>query len=537
LILAHPISIKLSKEKGAVRMTKGKWLLKSGVILTLAAGLVTGCGGGGKGGAASSTGSSTSPASTDAGKPVPIEFTLTGTGYPASGEDYLKQAIDKKLNTDLKINPIQAFEDYKNQIRVRLAAGNRPDLFQVDQVLLKDLSDKGMLLDLTPYWDKQLKPAKDFIVSNFGANMLKKGDINGKSYAIPRSAGVPMVNFWIRKDWLDHLNLQVPTTLDELFNVLKAFTDNDPDGNGQKDTYGLTGFGGTSLDAFSPIFGAYGTGNPGDFVEKDGKVLNTFYDPNMPEALKYIKKLIDAKVVDPDVITNKGNMVQQKAFQGKAGVVFLGWADIAKDALKAQIKAVNPKAEWIQISPPKGPNGQFDGDFDYDAAASLYAIPKALEKEPQKLQKVFDLINYVSSKEGSMMAMYGVEGRHYNMANGKMVPTDLQAKEGGYFWMYQITSRPHQEYYATKFPNQSKEIEFAIKSPRIKQFNSSVVMPDGFNKADADRYSQEELVKFIYGKRPIEEYGDFLKTMESTYKYKTYVDSGVKQIKDQGLVK
>lgn len=521
-------------------MAKGRWLLKSGVVLTLVAGLAAGCGNSNEETAASSSSSSSpsaSPAVTDKGKPVPIEFTLTGIGYPDNGEDYLKKAIDEKLNVDLKITPIQAPEDYKSQIRVRLAASNRPDLFQVDQGLLKDLSDKGMLLDLTPYWDKELKPAKDFIVSNFGENMLKKGAVNGKTYAIPRSAGVPFKTYWIRKDWLDHLNLQVPTTLDELFNVMKAFTENDPDGNGQKDTYGLTGFGGVQLDAFSPIFGAYGTGNPIDFIEKDGKVLNTFYDPNMPDALKFIKKLIDAKVVDPDIITNKGDMVQQKAFQGKAGMLYTGWTDIAKDALKEQIKAVNPKAEWIQISSPKGPGGQFDGDYDYDAAASFCAIPKAIEKDPQKLQKVFDLINYVSSEEGNKLVMYGVEGRHYNLVNGKIVPTELQTKEGGYFWMYQITSRPHLEYLATKFPNQAKEIEFAIKAPRLNQFNSSVMPPEGFNKADVDRYAQEELVKFIYGQRPIDEYGEFLKTMETTYHFNTYVDSGIKQIGDQGLVK
>ncbi|MDF2923506.1 MAG: transporter substrate-binding protein [Paenibacillaceae bacterium] len=518
-------------------MQKGKWLLKTGVMLTLASSLMAGCGSSSKEGT-SSISPSASPA--DTGKPVPIEFTLVGTGNPASGDDYLKQAIDQTLNIDLQINPIQSFDDYKNKIRVRLAANNRPDLFVVDQALLKDLSDKDMLLDLTPYWDKQLKPAKDFIVSNFGEIMIKKGNVNGKSYAIPRSNGVPYTSFWIRKDWLDHLNLQMPTTLDELFNVLKAFTENDPDGNGQKDTYGLTGLGGagTTLGAFMPIFGAYGTGYPGNFIEKDGKLENTYYDPNMPEALKYIKKLIDAKVIDPDIITNNGlNEVLTKLFQGKAGVAFLAWPDIAKDAPKEQIKAINPKAEWIQMDPPKGPGGQFNDAYDFDATASLYAIPKALEKEPQKLQKVFDLINYVSSKEGNMLALYGVEGRHYNMTNGKMVPTDLQGKEGGYFWMYQITSRPHQEYLAARFPNLAKEIEFAIKTPRLKQFNSSVIAPDGFNKADADRYSQEELVKFVYGKRPIEEYGDFLKTLETTYKYKTYVESGLKQIRDQGLSK
>jgi putative aldouronate transport system substrate-binding protein len=117
------------------------------------------------------------------------------------------------------------------------------------------------------------------------------------------------------------------------------------------------------------------------------------------------------------------------------------------------------------------------------------------------------------------------------------VPTDLMAKEGNYFHLYQITGRPNKEYLEVKFPNQAKDIDFALKIPRIKTFDSSVVPPAGFNLADAGRYAEEELVKFIYGKRPLSEYGDFLKTLETTFKYKQYVDEAEKQIKEQGLVK
>ncbi|WP_202916232.1 extracellular solute-binding protein [Paenibacillus mesophilus] len=503
------------------------WVPLGMTTVLLAGSVLSGCGsdnasnGSGKGDAASG------------GAPVKLQMAMAASGLPAPDADDIKKTIDKKLNVDLQLTAIASGDDYKSQIRVRLSGGNFPDLFSVDFSDVKEFADKGLLLDLTPYMDKELKGAKDFVVGQ-SPNILKKVTVNGKMYAVPRTGDVPFSSMWVRKDWLDKLSLKVPTNLDEFMAVAKAFTEQDPDGNGKKDTYGITG---AKLDGFATIFGSYGVGLPGTFYQKDGKVMNAYYDPAMPEALKYIKSLFDAGVVDPEIMTNKGNVEVQKAFQGKAGLIFKGWTDIAKDEFVAQYKAINPKADWVQMNPVKGPGGQYDGSYDYDRPSRYWVIPKALEKDKAKLQKVFDLINYVSGKEGNTLVMYGLENKHYNMKNGKLEPTELMAKEGNYFNLYQITGRPNKEYLAIKFPNQAAATEFAIKTPRISSFDSSVIPPTGFNKADADRFAEEEMIKFVTGKRPIGEYGDFLKTLETTFKYKTYVDEGAKQIKEQGFVK
>ncbi|PYI56271.1 extracellular solute-binding protein [Paenibacillus flagellatus] len=518
---------------------RNRWVPLGLTAVLLAGGVLGGCGSDGS----KTTGSAGGDKSADAGakggeSPAPagkvkIQMAMAASGLPAPEADDIKKAIDQKLNVDLQLTAIASGEDYKNQIRVRLSGGNYPDLFSVDFADVKEFADKGLLLDLTPYMDKELKPAKDFVVG-LTPNIMKKVNVNNKLYAVPRVGDVPFSTMWVRKDWLDKLGLKAPTNLDEFLAVAKAFTEQDPDGNGKKDTYGITG---AKLDGFATVFGAHGVGLPGTFYEKNGKVTNAYYDPGMPEALKYIKSLFDAGVVDPEIMTNKGNVEVQKAFQGKAGLIFKGWTDIAKDEFVAQYKAINPKADWVQMTALKGPGGQFDGSYDYDRPSRYWVIPKALEKDKAKLQKVFDLINYVSGKEGNTLVMYGIEGKHYNMKDGKVVPTDLMAKEGNYFNLYQITGRPNKEYLAIKFPNQAAATEFAIKAPRIPSFDSSVIPPTGFNKADADRFAEEEMIKFVTGKRPIAEYADFLKTLETTFKYKMYVDEGEKQIKEQGFVK
>ncbi|GIQ64193.1 hypothetical protein PACILC2_27610 [Paenibacillus cisolokensis] len=501
-------------------------LLAAGALASF---MLAGCGSGNETGGAEGSGEG---GANQASAPVTINMTLPGTGLPTPDNDDIKKALDEKLGTDIQLTAIQSGDDYNNQLRVRMSAGNYPDLFTTSYTYLKEFAEKGLILDLTPYLEKELKPAKDFITNLSSEDIWKKVTVNGKIYAIPRVPDVPFSSFWIRQDWLDNLKLNPPTTLDELFEVAKAFTEQDPDGNKKNDTYGITG---QKFDAFSPVFGAYGVGQPGTFYEKDGNVINAYYDPNMPEALAFIKKLIDAGVVDPELMTNKGTVDQQKAFQGKAGIIFKGWIEISKDEFVNQYKTINPKAEWVHIDAPKGPAGQFNGSFDFDMPSRYYAIPKAMEKDKAKLQKIFDLINYVSGEEGNDLVMYGIEGKHYNVVDGKVEPTELMAVEGNYFHLYQITGRPNKEYLEVKFPNQAEDIEFAIRIPRIKTLDSSIVPPTGFNKADADRYAEEELVKFVYGKRPLSEYGDFLKTLETTFKYNLYVDEAMKQIKEQGL--
>ncbi|WP_274653634.1 extracellular solute-binding protein [Paenibacillus humicola] len=515
-------------------MKTRKTLAAALAVLLLTVGLLAGCSPSGKstngeGASAPSNEGGSAPTGGTSGA-VKLDIIETGNNLPTPDKDYIKEALDKALGTDLNLTVYASADDYKNQLNVRLASGNSPDLFQVpDRASLKQFAQQGLLLDLTPYME-QLQPVKSFI----GDESLKKTTIDGKIYAIPKAPNIPYNTYWIRKDWLDKLGLQPPQTIDEFLNVVKAFAEKDPDGNGKKDTIGLTG---SKLSTFSPIFGAFGVGDPNTFYVKDGKLVNSLYDPAMKDALAFIKKLNDTGAVDPEIMANTGLQHQEKAIKGQAGIVWIDWPNMSKDQFTEQIKKVNPNADWIQLAPPKGPGGQYDGPFDIGGTSGIYAIPKALEKNKDKLQKVLDLLNYVSGKEGSMLVQYGIAGKHYNLEGDKVVPTDLMAKEGGFTWLYQFTGRPEMSYLQTKFAPQAKYIEFANSQPRIQILNGFLTNPDGFNPADATRFIEENLVQFIYGKAPLDGYDNFLKTLETSMNFKTYMDDSMKQLQDLGYGK
>ncbi|WP_199614097.1 extracellular solute-binding protein [Paenibacillus alkalitolerans] len=512
-------------------------------FILLSGSLLAGCGGGGgaEQTAAPGAGQSDQPGSTNeesgksevenSKKTIKLEIIEPGSNLPPPDKDIIKQQLDKALNIDLNLTVYPSGDDYKNQLNVRMSSGNFPDLFSLDRTQLLQFSKQGLLLDLTPYMDK-LSQMKSFI----GEDSLKKGMVGGKVYAISKSPQIPYTTYFIRKDWLDKLQLKVPETIEELLEVSIAFTEGDPDGNGKKDTYGLTG---RKLEAFAPVFGAFGVGMPvpANFYEKDGTIVNALYDPAMKDALEFIRQMIDSGFVDPELLANTALQHQEKAIKGQVGIVYIDWPAMTKEQFVEQIKTVNPKAEWIQIAPPKGPGGQFDGPWDIGNSPGRYAIPKALEKDPEKLQRIFDLLNYISDPDGgSNLVQYGVEGTHFTVDGGKVVPTD-KIGEVGYSWLYQFTGRPEMEYLQTKFAAQADYIKFANDQPRIEALNGFVDIPEGYSAADADRYIEEELAKFVYGKRTLDEYDAFLNTLETTMNYKALLDAANEQLKALGYGK
>ncbi|WP_028610164.1 extracellular solute-binding protein [Paenibacillus harenae] len=507
------------------------------VLLTvsLLAALLAGCAGGNNNPANTSNApSDTAAPSNDgpektgeaSGKQIKLEIIETGNNLPAPDKDIIKQELDKALNIDLNLTVYPSGDDYKNQLNVRMASGNFPDLFMVDRQQLIQFSKQGLLLDLTPYLDK-LQQTVDFI----GEESVKKGTVDGKVFAVSKSPQIPYQTYWIRKDWLDKLQLPVPATIEELAKTAEAFTTGDPDGNGKPDTFGLTG---GKLNAFAPVFGAFGVGMPGNFYEKDGAIVNALYDPAMKDALTFIQQMVATGSVDPELLANSGLQHSEKAIKGQAGIVYLDWPNLTKEQMVEQIKTVNPNAEWLQIAPPSGPAGQNDGTWDIGATPGRYAIPKALEKDPEKLQRVFDLLNYISNPDGgSMLVQFGVKDTHYTLENGVPKMTD-KASEVGYSWLYQFTGRPEMEYLQAKFALQSEYIKFASEQPRIESLGGFIDNPEGYNPADADRYIEEEFAKFIYNKRPISEYDAFIGTLESTMNYKALLDSASEQLKALG---
>ncbi len=465
-------------------------------------------------------------------EPITINLFRAGQGLPAPDQDILLPRLNEALN--MKLNYKTAPTEYEQQLTVQIAGGTPPDMFSVTKEQMYQFVQQGLLLDLTPY----LSSMKHITEENGFTKMhMLKGVVDGKQYAIPYRPLIPVqTTFWVRQDWLDKLGLKAPKTLDELKAVAKAFVEQDPDGNGKRDTIGITGNG--LKGTLSPIFAAFGVAEPGQMMIRDNKVVYSTELPETREAIAYINKMLSENLIDPEFLTNNSLMHQEKAFTGKAGIIYAHWAHIKRADMVAKMNAINPNQVWTQLDAMVGPNGQKFADYyDEGAANQRWVIPKSLAKQPEKVKKVLEYLDYVSGGEGQLLVNYGIEGRNYKMENGKIVLIPENQTEMGHASVHQTTGRVELDYLNTKFPDLAPYFNFTNKLPVISVYGNFATVPAGVNPADKLKYEEEELVKFIYGRRPLSEMDAFIKTLRNTYGLDKYIEETTKAMKVLGILK
>ncbi|UFU06136.1 extracellular solute-binding protein [Ruania halotolerans] len=479
--------------------------------------------------------SSTDDGADGDGGPVALDIRVQA-GVTIPEDDPIREALEEVLDIDITMTAT-AGDDYGTQLSADVAAGDLPDMFQLNRVQANEFSDQGLLLDVTEYLDDELAPYAEAM----GEDSVTIGQMNEGTYATVTGSGWNYNSFWIRKDWLDNLGLDVPETIDDFYDVAVAFTEDDPDGNGHDDTYGL----GAASDggSWSPIWPAFGSGgigtdyggtSGGTFYEQDGEVVHGFYDPNTREALEWIQELVATGAVDPDFMTLDSNQAHERAMQGTVGMINIGWPNFTKPEFVDQYREVQPDAEWIQMLPPTGPDGESGYSRD-GYSARMYGFSAELANEPEKMQAIFDLINYSASEEGRTLVSHGIEGVHYNLEDGEVVPTQARVNEGSYMWIYQFTGRNEGEYLPITFPEAVDEIHFAQEQPTFTTLGSLVLAPDGFSMGDSTRFAQEGFIGFVTGDRSMDEYDEFLETLANDFGHQEYVAAGIEQLNDLGF--
>lgn len=314
-----------------------------------------------------------------------------------------------------------------------------------------------------------------------------------------------------------------------------AFTYNDPDGNGKQDTYGMTGKG---LEAFNIIFSAYGTMDPNRFIINDNKAVYTSVDPQAKEAIAFIKTLIEEGLVDPEIMSNQSMEHRDKAVSGYAGILACGFWDIFKATYMEQALSICPTARWELLMGVEGPAGKYDDIYDPSNASGYFAINADLKDKPERLIKVLQLFDTLCDEEaGQRAAMFGVEGVHYKLdENGEIVALP-ELKNLTYSFNYLLCGRDDLPYLKAKFPYLNAQIDQCSQMTTLLYYNSLVRRPDGVTVSDIERYSTEEMTRFIFGERDLDEWDTYVDTLYNVYNLQGYMDEATQNLTDAGFIK
>lgn len=406
-------------------------LLMAGVM---AAGMLTGCGGGS--GAASSGGSDSAAAEKPVLADEPIDVLnqeetmkmsvvcLQGYTTPDSEIEYW---LEERYNLDIEIIALPGWSDATSKISLLMGdETQRPDIiwwWNMEADFTKWV-DAGLLVDVSPYMERYTNMVDYYNSIDPGVMFYASSD-NG-TYRIPGDVAEPACEtLWIRKDWLDNLNLEVPKTLDELEACLYAFTNDDPDGNGVDDTYGWNGDG-YDYRSFWPWIQGCGEGNGRmDFIRlEDGSYVYGPTTEDCKEWLGRVAKLYADGVIDPSIITDTDR--DEEMANGGFGATYswVNWNNPSSGIMQS-FYSTNPGAEWIPIDMVSGDNGNPQDEPATIAAWCYFGITNVCS-DPERAYAIWD---DMATPENYIHRRFGVEGRDY-IDNGDGTYEIINAGDG-----------------------------------------------------------------------------------------------------------
>ncbi|MFD2330828.1 hypothetical protein ACFSR7_16370 [Cohnella sp. GCM10020058] len=333
------------------------------------------------------------------------------SSLPDPSVDFVRQTIESKFHVRLEVSAVPE-GDYDTRLAALLASNAPPDMwlgigadggasYALDNALAE------MTLFVTPetmpnyfkYWVNETE--------------LRRYQFHNKFVRAPLPYDKQAYRaYYIRKDWLDRLALPIPDNYEAYVQTLRAFTFNDPDGDGKDDTYGFTAAGdGRSLSTDWPEYIKHGLIYPAFY---DGnRLVDMQMDEHVGQVVDDILSIIHEGVVEPDWFLNDRADALEKAVRGKAGVVLGTTADFAYDAnpksLQARSKAFDPNANWV----PFNPLGQSPLQAAVLPGAPFVFSNNAAGLNPDKLKRIAQILDWLSSEEGFLMTHYGIEGKHY----------------------------------------------------------------------------------------------------------------------------
>jgi putative aldouronate transport system substrate-binding protein len=337
----------------------------------------------------------------NAGRQIPDGLTSEDNPYI----NYVKE----NTGLEFKFNfPPQ--DAYQERLNIIMASGDLPDIIRTNDAawVVKYINQKA-LRPLNDAIDKYGQDLKNIISQEAWENVT----IDGQIYAVPSQAEVLGSEImYIRKDWLDHLGLNPPKTLEEYENVMRAFVNDDPNNSGKNDTMGLIFQ--EDLLRTSPFFGAFGVAVTKDqWYEQDGQLVNSRILPETKEALERLAEWYQEGLIDEEFALNKGSNVNEKIANGSAGLFAAMWYDTRGPILTNQQN--DPNAEWIAIDFPVGPEGKF-GTFGTDIVQGYSVVPVTSDN----VEFVVKLLNFIAG-DGYSNLKLGFEDEVWTMENGLMV--------------------------------------------------------------------------------------------------------------------
>ncbi|MEI6897173.1 MAG: extracellular solute-binding protein [Psychromonas sp.] len=327
--------------------------------------------------------------------------------------------------TNVHLNNVASMATTKSAeaFSLLIASGDLPDIVGGSGMKenVNRYGPEGAFIGMNDLIDKYAPNIKAFFDKNPDIrSSIQAAD--GEIYYIPYLPdGKYGRGYFIRTDWLNKLKLKTPQTVDELHDVLVAFRDGDPNGNGKKDEVPIFMRNWEELVRMVTLWDGRMSGSDQfhDFYVKEGKLSHGYSEDAYRVGIRNLAKWYEEGLIDKEVFTRGSRSREYLLSKDIGGMTHDWFASTSSYNDKLQDKV--PGFEFKAFAPPAGISGKRVEEHrrakvKVDGWAMSYT-----NKSPIETMKYFD---FYFSEAGRRLANFGIEGKHYDMVDGKPIFND-----------------------------------------------------------------------------------------------------------------
>ena len=499
--------------------TKFKKIFSVFAALALAAGITGGCG---------------KDAPKENGE-LELSIHMNFFGYCVFNNEWpVFEEAAKKTGVRLKGTATEMVSDSSQAFSTMLADKTLPDIIHYVGNDLKKFGVDGGLIPLEDLIDKYAPNIKKYFEDCPEAKLAATAT-DGHIYYIPGTLApvdehnLPSEGFFIRKDWLDKLGLSEPKTVEEYYNVLKAFKTQDPNGNGKDDEIPYFDRSGAINDLYQ-LFGAEG----GYYLNENGEYVDGRTEENFKNAMKELSKWYQEGIIDKEIYT-RGQQAREQLLSSNLGGSTHDWfsSTAAYNDKYPEVEGLN----FVPIAPPADVNGRVKERM---GRSILHGLGWGISKDNKHVEETIKYFDWWLSEEGIKLRSCGVEGKDYTMENGeiKFADTVLNADGGvpgylrnqGCVEIGSIALLDPEIAGMNKIGkdgfNMYKDNGYILEQPVLLSFNEEEQEVIDKNQNNIDTYCNEQVQKWIMGAEKVDDtwdkYTSTLKSMNIDEVVKVY---------------
>lgn len=300
-------------------------------------------------------------------------------------------------------------DDYNQKIGMSIASGDLPDCFTCSYNYWKEAAENDLLMDTTDLFDAYAS-AKIKNAYEVGGHYARETcSIDGRMYGLSNLAVTAdgYTVMFIRKDWLDTLGLEMPRTIEDVYNVAVAFRDAKLGGKqtvaiaANNSLYSTWDKSSGHTGGFDPLLSALGS-YPGFFMENDGQAFYSTFTDETRTAIEMLSQWYAEGLIDPEIGAHGGTDFDEAINAGRVGMFAGPWYAIGYNHSDAFFTDEN--ANW-QTFIIENENGEWTCKHPFTFGTGFVCINADVDEETAlAIMTVINVLNQYETQLNQMTA-------------------------------------------------------------------------------------------------------------------------------------